>query len=372
VLHPGEALAAVTEDRSDRAELPGIGVRREITEILLQSGDKDRKANRMTFRRMAKDMADRYLRLMPLFSGRRLSSLSDLLSTEQESLSNSDQRALLSSVEATIQKLRLSPQRVATLRSAVMQYQPSGKDISEDLRTAMLRILAHRYAKRTSAQRGLFEAESDADPEPARPPIADVSVYDAARIHLLHKFDLPYYVGMDDLCDAASENAEQFLRLAATLVEASAAQLVRSKPPSLRAMDQTKLLRQAATDILSGWNFPQSRLVTHLTNRMATRCLDATLEPNAPLGAGANAFGIPQDDLEALPEKFPDLARTLQFAIAYNAITLVPRYECKNRTWCLLELGGIPALHHGLTLKRGGFIESTAAELSDILAEGKS
>src|SRR5207237_491644 len=116
VLHPGEALAAVTEDRSDRAELPGIGMRREITEILLQSGERDRKANRTTFRRMAKDMADRYLRLMPLFSGRRLSSLSDLLSTDQGTLSDSDQRNLEASVEATIRKLTLSPQRVETLR----------------------------------------------------------------------------------------------------------------------------------------------------------------------------------------------------------------------------------------------------------------
>jgi hypothetical protein len=371
VLHPGEAIAAVTEDRTERAELPGVGVRREITEILLQSGERDRKANRRTFRAMAKDMADRYLRLMPLFSSRRLSSLSDLLSTEQDGLSDSDRRDLEASVDVTLRKCKISPQRAETLRAAVMGYQPAGKQIGEDVRLGMLRVLAHRYVKRTAAQRGLFDGSGDEDPEPARPLSADISVCDAARLHLLHKYNRPYYSGMDDLCDAATENAEQFLRLAATLVDASAARLVRSKAPSLRAKDQTNLLRRAATDMMEGWNFPQSDVVTRLVNFMAARCLDISLEPNAPLGAGANAFGIPQDELDDLPEKYPALARILQFAIAYNAIMLVPRYECKGRSWCLLELGGIPSLHHGLTLKRGGFIESTAAELQEVVQEAK-
>lgn len=366
VLRPSEALAAVTEDRSERPELPGIGVRREITEILLQSGE-ERMTNRAAFRRMAKDMADRYLRLMPLFSGRGLTSLSDLLSTTPESLSDTKRHELEATINSAARQFKLTSSRLTNLRTLIDQYQPASKIIHEDVRLAMLKILIHRYANRTAVQRGLFDGDTEVDPEPSQLLNVDVSVYDGARLHLLHKYDCPYYIGIDDLCDASAENAEQFLKLAATLVEASAAQLVRNKSASISAQTQNKLLREAATDYLTRWNFPQSPLVALLAQQMARHCLDVSLKPNAQLGAGANAFGIPQSDLEQLPAKHPKLAGVLQFAIAYNVITLVPRYGCKRKVWCLLELCGIPSLHYGLTLKRGGFVESTAAEMAGLL-----
>lgn len=369
VLHPGEALAAVVEDRSEAVEMPGIAASRETTEILLQSGAQDRRAHRLTFRKMAKDMATRYLALMTLFRDRRLTRLDDLLGTEPEPLAPSKKQELQKSVDAARRDLRITDDRYESLRATVSAYRPAGgRAPGEDVQLAMLKILLHRYVKRTSDQRGLFEA--GADPEPSRPITANVDVWDAARVHLLHRFDRPFYYTIDDLCDASSENAEQFLRLAATLVDQSAAQVVRQKPASLPCRLQNKLLREAAGEILGAWSFPQYQLVSRLAGRMAERCLKVTLEPNAPLGAGANAYGVPQTQFDELPERHPDLARVLQFGIAYNAFTIVPRYDCKGKEWCLIELGGILILRHGLTLKRGGFIESTADEMAEMVAEG--
>jgi hypothetical protein len=360
VLHPGEVLAAISEDRSAKRELPGITKTRETVEILLQSGDRTKQ--RRMFRGMAKDMADRYLRKTPLFSQRRLHKFSDLLYHGAASISASDMERLRQCVSETEHALSIAPSRMALLRQLVDAYRQKDADL-EDVRLQMLMVLMHRYVKRTGG-RLLFQQD---DPEPSVPLAANSPVYDAARIQLLHEYGRPYYVGIDDLCDASSENAEQFLRLAAGYVEALAAKIIRSRPAVLDAKQQNKLLREQAEDIVRRWDFPHCHFVRGLTDAMAQRCLEVSLEPNAHLGAGANAFGIPQDELEVIPSKTPELARVLQYAIAYNAISMVPRYGDKGKMWCLLELGGTVLLKYGLTLKRGGFIESTSAELSRLL-----
>jgi hypothetical protein len=226
----------------------------------------------------------------------------------------------------------------------------------------MVAVMLHRYDKRRGGP-SLFGSEDDQ--EPSRPISANSSVYEAARLHLLQKFDRPYYYGIDDLCDASSENAEQFLQLAAVLVETSATQIIRSKPAYLSAATQHKLLRQRGEQIIDGWSFPQHLLVRRLATGIAARCVKVTAQPNGWLTP--NAFGIRQEEFDTLPDAHPELAHVLQFGVAYNAITLVPHYPCKAKEWCLIELGGMVVLKHGLTLKRGGFVESTAQELTAML-----
>jgi hypothetical protein len=363
VLLPQDALAAVTEDRSEAASYPGLSKDREMEVVLLQSSGP-RRENRTNFRRMAKDMASRYLRRMPLLSGRDLVVLGNLLGDEEATLTASDCRQLSERVDATQRRLKVSDTRRADFEREVREFRVGGRPVAEDIGLAMVAVMLHRYDRR---RKGPSMFGDDDDQEPSRPVTANPSVYEAARLHLLHRYDRPYYYGIDDLCDASSENAEQFLQLAAVLVETSATQIIRSKPASVSTIDQHRLLRKRGGQIIEGWNFPQHLLVRQLVTAIAVRCVEVTKQPNGWLAP--NAFGILQEEFKALSNSHPDLAHVLQFGVAYNAITLVPYYPCKGKEWCLLELGGMVVLKHGLTLKRGGFIESTAHDLNGMLTE---
>jgi hypothetical protein len=364
VLLPQEALAAVADGRSESASYPGLSQDRETEVVLLQSSGP-RRENRSNFRKMAKDMSGRYLKRMPLLSGRSLVVLGDLLADQEVSISESDLKKLSDSVDVAQRRLQITAQRREAFEKEVAAFKRAGKPVAKDVAFAMLAAMFHRHDKR----RGQPSMFGDEDPEPARPVTATSSVYEGALLHLLHKFDRPYFYGIDDLCDASSENAEQFLQLASILVETVGTQILKGKDPSLTADTQHRLLRKRGEQIIDLWNFPHYTQVRRLVTGMAERCVEETILPNAWLTP--NAFGFLQSEFESLSEKFPDLADVLQFGIAYNAVTLVPHYPQGGKTWCLIELGGMVTLKHGLTLKRGGFIESTVREVAGLIAEKK-
>lgn len=363
VLLPHEALAAISEDRPDSVSYPGIKADRETLTILLQSSGP-RREQRSLFRKMAKDMASRYLRRMPLLSSKSLVSLADLLADEPAPPPAARLAQLESKVSGTQRRLQISDARRRELWKEIEEFRSGGKAAPSDVALAMLLILMHRYEKRRG-QRSMFE--SDDDPEPSKPVVANISVFDSARLHLLHEFDRPFFYGIDDLCDASSENAEQFLQLAAVLVETVATQVIREKGASLEPRTQDKLLRQRGARIIDGWDFPDHEMVRRLITQIAEKCVQITLQPNGWLTP--NAYGIPQEEFDSLVKSPGDLARILQFGVAYNALTLVPHYPCKSKEWCLLELGGMVILKHGLTLKRGGFVEGTLHELGRLVQE---
>ena len=361
VLLPQEALDAVALDAVDAAKFPGISADRDTEVILLQSTGS-RRADRTRFRNMAKDMATRYLRRMPVLSERGLITISNLLGDADVSISASSKVSLRLSVDTTQKKLEISQSDRAKLRAQIDDFK---KADSEEVSLQMLRIMMHRFAVRRGRRAPtLFDVDDqDTDIQVA----ANDGVYSAALFSLFQDYSRPYYFGIDDVCDASSENAEHFLQLAAELVEEIVTQVARGKNVLLTPQKQHTLLQKRGKSFMDGWNFPHDRKVKTFVNAIAERCLAKSREPNGAVIA--NAVGIPQEQFDCLATDHPDFARVLQFAIAYNAVSLVPHHSCKKKLWCLIELGGMVLLRYGLTLRRGGFIESNSAELASSLEE---
>jgi hypothetical protein len=362
ILQPGEALAVVAEDRTERPSYPGLSATRDIESVLLQSWGQ-RRDQRTAFRRMARDMAERYLQKHSLLGPRRLVDIGSLLSEEPEPISEAKLNELSKQVAATQKRLKITDSRRIELEAIVEASRKGDTGISADIRLAMLAILMQRYSKRTKGQASLFED----DPEPSRPLVANPGVFEAAQLHLLHRYERPYFFGADDLCDASSENAELFLQLSAILVDTVATQVIRSKPAILDASTQHRLLRERARRIIEAWNFPYFEKVRKLVTTIATKCVETSVQPNGWLTP--NSYGVLQSEFDSLATSNPETARVLQFAVAYNAILVVPRYDCKGKEWCLLEMGGPVCLAHGLTLKRGGFLEGSATGIASMLEE---
>ena len=357
----------VLRDFTAGSDEPEIKPSREITIIRMQSGG-DRANERRAFRKMAKDMAGRYLRQMEIFNRRGLHKLGDLLSTTPQTISDAELSQLRQHVDGLQRRYEIPAARRENLEKLVDVYLATNGHSGKDLRLSILSVLFERYVKRVP-QLNLFDEDSE-DVEPARRLTVDAGVADGARIHLLHKYDRPYFFGMDTLCDAGSENAEQFLQLAARLVSQLETQLIRrGREPTLTSEVQHRLLRERATELVREWDFPQSHLVRQLAEGIARQCLVKSLEGNASLDGGANAVGIPQEDFELVARNNANLARVLKFGVAYNAFVLVPNHKAKNRLWCLIELGGVLLLHYGLTLKRGGFLERRVDDLVRFLTE---
>jgi hypothetical protein len=370
-LRPHEVLRP---DEGVMSDSPGLDIRREMAVIWMQGHtDTDRKRARLDFRRTASDMARRYLAQMPVFARRHFTNLEQLLETDPPQFPVGKLRALTESI-ATTQRLQIGQERRREISGVVDQY--FGNENARikrvdapELRAAMERILIERYLRRVP-QGALFDEGHD--PEPNNPLSADRDIELGARLQLHHQHGRPMFYGFEALCDAASENAERFLHLASPLVTQLEAQLIRDGTTRVAASTQDRLLRERADRILKEEDFPERTRVLKLADHVAAECLEKSLEPNASLGQGANAWGIPQDEFDQIPNSNRDLARVLQYGTAYNIFGIIRDYGTKKKVWTLIELTGTYSLARGLTLGRGGFLERRLSDLLSVIEPSKT
>jgi hypothetical protein len=356
VLKPDEGLID---------EGSGFNRARDMVAIWMQSTG-DRAANRRAFRKIAKDMSERYLKQMPVFVRRDLTSLEILLDGDSPALPAGKVKQLQESLGKGHRRL-VGPLRRAEIEALVDGYLDGDRRNARpgegpEIRAMMIRILMERYMKRVP-QSSLFEDTIDI--APSMPLKADSSVRNAAEMQLFHEYGRPFFYGFDTLCDAASENAEKFLRLAGHLVAQLETRLIRGADLTLSAAVQEKLLTERAAKMLEDEDLPEKNRVVRLCEVIAADCLKRTQEPNASLGEGPNAWGVIQAEFDTIVSKQPELARVLQSGVAHNMFSLVRDYGTKGDIWCLVELSGIWSLKTGLTLKRGQFIERGVVDLAN-------
>lgn len=356
IIAPEDYRAALAEDAaSSIAAVPGSTVGRDYVTRLLQFRKKEK------FKPTAVDIAKRYIDSIPEFSRRSIKDLSHGVDGKSSSLPAGQLKELKSSIKKLATTMRFSDSLVEKLGARI----PGSAH--EDEKLAALRILMHRESRK-QPQMGLLEDEQR-DVAVSDDRQAAASLMDGARIQLMHEYERPYYYGMDKLIAASNYNIEQFIRLADVLVDQLLARIIRNKSFELDAKNQHAALVNASKKNIREWDFPFHSAVRVLVERIGRRCVEKTLQSNAPLDDGANAYGVLQDEMDQVLQRSEQLARVLHFACAYQALIMVPQYRCKGKLWCVLELGAIPCMAYGLTLNRGGFLEGTLSEL-DSLANG--
>jgi hypothetical protein len=338
---------------------------RDFVDIRMQVADEGKKdAARRQFRVMAKDMAKRYLPLVEALRNRGATDIERLLPSEPPKVTPAQLRSLGERIAREQAKLGVSASRRAEIEGLVDVFLKRSKsyDDGPEVALAMVRILIHRYTVRIARSApSLFE---ELDPDPRTPLKADADVAHGARLHLFHELGRPFHFGVDDICDASNENAEIFLQFAGALVANIETRAIRNEDLPLPAKTQQGVLSDKARAIMDGWAFPHARRVRGMVDAIARDCLAESLLPNAPLGAGANAVGILEEEMQELPLD-DELGAVLKHAIANGAITIERDYGQGGKLWTLIELTGTVSLVHGLTYNRGGFLQRRVGYLRE-------
>ena len=263
-----------------------------------------------------------------MFNRRRLNNLSDLLSTAPEVVSHGKRERLAEHADVLQRRHNISADRRAALEQDVSAYLTGTSEGGEDMHLAMLAVLFERYAKRVP-QKGLFD-QPEEDVEPNRPLTVDASIAEGPASICFTATIVPIISGSTLFATQVRRMRSSSYNWPLGSYPSRRPSSSRAKAPTLRSSVQHKLLRDRAAEMVRAWDFPQQQLVRRLADGIAKQCVVKSLEGNASLGGGATAFGIPQEEFDAIPSTYPDLARVLQFGVAYNAFGLVPDHGTKS------------------------------------------
>lgn len=346
-------------------ETHNLATGRDYVEIRMQ-GNAARGIERRQFRTMALDMANRYLPSVQVLKNRVATDFQALLPGEAGTMTAGRIKELAGLADKDQRRLEITDARRRELEALVDEHLSgsSSHDRSEELRLGMTRILMHRYANRTQhLTPSLFETF---DPDPKTPIKVNAGVADGARLQLHHGYKRPLHFGVEDLCDASNENAEIFLQFAGALVARMETRAIRNQTPALTASMQESALVEKANAIMDGWSFAYAARIRKMVDTIAEECVKVSLSPNARLGAGANAIAIPEAEMQQLLSDEDDLALLMKHALANGTIVVTRDYGQGGKSWCLIELSGTVCIAHGLTLKRGGFLEKRLAYLREV------
>lgn len=346
---------------------PGVQQSRDIVEIRLQG---ERSKSRGDFRKVARQISTRYLQQISIMKEHAATDLELLLDDRLVVATKEQLRLGKAILDRAKTQAALPDLWIKDIQRQVGEYL-SDHDLRGDegalVGDAMTAILLARQARRTP-QTSIFdssEAPEDLELIEERLVRPSTSIEHGARIHLWHEAKVPYLFGYESLADLANENTERFVDFAGQLVRLLQTRVIRARKPRLTAQQQFDTLQEHARQMVSSWNFPESSAVKRIALGMAAACVAKSREPNASLGGGASAFGIPRDEFLSITDEHRDLARALQFGVAYNVFNLVPNQRAKNRDWFLIELCGPVLLANGLTLQRGGFLERRVSHLEE-------
>ncbi|MCG8343874.1 MAG: hypothetical protein MI685_01785 [Chlorobiales bacterium] len=203
----------------------------------------------------------------------------------------------------------------------------------------------------------------------------------AAKIFIHEELKIPYYYGLNCLCDLATNNIEELLSLSAALYDGLQAKQVLRRPQLvLSPSEQEKILIKAAK-LKSQFipkNHTEGSRALRLLDSIGKFCREKTFQRNAPYAPGVTGVRLSQSEfikLNALSKPLGSssevLIRVLAECSADNLLFLKSSSASTSR-----ECGTIFYLNrtlcscYGLPVQMGGWQDVSASELINWMERG--